>query len=654
MQPLRLVLERVLSRYAVVSFKSLALWRVLLGVACSQAVLRRWSMLEVFYAGTGAYPIEALSDRPGWSVGPLLFLSSEPALHAAFAVCLLITLVFTLGLGTRVVKWLLLPVLVIIDARTPVLFTGGELVLHLQALYACLFPLGRVLSVDAWLARRAGQCQKEPSNSATSIQTLAYPLVLLQLAVIYLFNALSKYGATWQDGTALARALGAATMVTDFGAWVASLPDPVLRALTRATLITEGSLPLLLLSPWYRRRTHALAAVLIVSLHGGIWLAMEVGSFSLAMIAHVALLWHARGAQDHVEVPSKRRRRGEALAVAALTYLMAARLGQDLMLFPNRPRLPFPAALNRVTHALGIWQPWMMFAPDPPERDFVIVTDAVTRSGRHFDPWRQIVSGRADPFQELPASVVRAHAFTRYENALSERAATKTQPFFARWVLAQRWGDDPVERFDSWLMVISTAPGDVVPEETLDGLVGIAPLPLPNALPVVSFQARGVWAPERALDRKIVPEGTHVFTPVSATMSAGCPSLTVDLGQPKSVQSAFFQADAADHFLIEGSLDGTTFRSLGEMPKLRERQHKSRVISLPGEPVRFVRVRPLRSRGFRHILSEVALFDHPVSLPALVARPSERFVSALARPTVVGIVSGSNRPSPDCPAEAAR
>jgi hypothetical protein len=41
-----------------------------------------------------------------------------------------------------------------------------------------------------------------------------------------------------------------------------------------------------------------------------------------------------------------------------------------------------------------------------------------------------------------------------------------------------------------------------------------------------------------------------------------------------------------------------------------------------------------------------------VSLPALPERPSELFVASLARPTVTGIVSGSNHPSPDCPAEA--
>lgn len=650
MHRLRSTFQVAASRYASISFKSLALWRILLGATCSHVVLRRWGMLEVFYAGDGAYPVAALADRAAWTAGPLRWVSSVPALHAAFALCLLVTVLFTMGLWTRGVKWLLLPVLFSIDARTPALFTGGELSLHLQALYACFFPLGRVLSADSWLEKRAGR-QTSASEDPTAICNFGYPLILLQLAVVYLFNTLAKDGASWQDGTAVARALGASTLVSDFGAWVARLPDWMLRSLTHGTLIIEGALPALLLSPWYRRYTHALAATLIVSLHGGIWLALEVGSFSLAMMCHVPLLLHPRGLEARVEAPSTRRRRWEAIAAVSLTYLMAARLSHDLILFPKRPRLPLPERIGAVTHALGLWQGWMMFSPNPPDRDFVIVTDAVTRGGRHFDPWRQLASDNAVPLQQLPLSVAKKHAFTRYENTLSARAHTLMHPSFARWVLRQRWGDDPVERFDAWLMVIPTDPTRVLPADKLNAHVGVMSLPLTDALPIDSFQAVGVWAPERALDRKIVPEGTHVFTPVSATMSAGCPSLIIDFGQPRNVRSAFFQADAVDQLSIAGSLDGKSFSALGEMPSLPARQHRSRVVPLTGEATRFVRLRPLRSRGFRHILSEVAFFDHLVSLPALPERPVEKFISSLERPTVVGIVSGTNHPSPDCPAE---
>lgn len=570
-------------------------------------------------------------------------------MHLFFAGCSLVALAFALGVGTRFVKWLLLPALFALNSRTPRLFTGGEVVLHGQALYALFLPVAQVLSVDAWRNRRRSP---PPSAEPTAVSSPLYPVLLLQLAVIYFFNQRAKMGVTWHDGSAVVKALGELTLVSDFGAWVAQLPPAILRASTYGTLLAEGALPFLLLSPWARKWTHALAAVLMLALHGGIHLALQIGSFSVAMLSYLPLLWHPGGEERDVVVPTRRRRQLEAIAAAGLLYVGAGRLSQDLILWPERVHVPMPAILERATLALGLWQPWMMFAPDPPERDYVVVTDAVTRRGAHFDPWQKAASGNEQPLKQLPPSLGRGHAFITYEIHLSRGADAELQAFFARWVLRQRGPDQtPIDRFDAWLMVIPTDPQLVVAADELEARVGVSSLPFDALLPIKGFEASGVWAPERAFDRKIVPEGTNVLTPVSAAMSAGCPQLTLDLGEPHRLESVFLQADSADLFWIEGSLDNKTFRPLGQMPRLQSRQHRSRVLDLHGENARYVRVRPVESRWMRHFLSEIALFDHPVALPPLTSRPSEEFYSALARPAVVGLVSGSNQSSPDCPAE---
>lgn len=640
----------MLSRYTTVSFKSLALWRIALGASCVQLVIRRWSVLDLFYTETGAYPLAAIARGVTWQAGPLAWVTSPVLLHVIFALCLLVTLAFTTGLGTRYVKWLLLPVLFTLDARTLPLFTGGEAVLHGQALYATLLPMGTVFSVDAWLDSRRAGAPRHADSQPSAICSLVYPLLLLQVAVIYFFNMRAKMGDSWHNGTAVAEALGAATLVTNFGTWVRHWPPFVLHGLTYGTLMIEGVLPLFLLSPWARRQAHAVAAVLMFALHGGIYLTLDVGSFSAAMLSYVPLLWHPRGMEANVLDRPWRGRGLEALAVMALLYIGAARLSRDLILWPDRPRLPFPTGLSKLTSALGLWQPWVMFSPHPPERDFIIVTDAVSRTGLHFDPWRNVASGYSTPLKVLPQSVVRAHVFTRYENQLSTGQRTPMHSFFAQWVLSQRAPDGAaVERFDAWLMMVSTNPALLVPAAELDRRIGMTVLPLTDALPIKSFEARGVWAPERALDGRIAPEESHVFAPVSAALSAGCPHLTLDLGAAHSLASAFLQADTHDYFVLEGSLDGQAFLPLAEMPRVDGSHFKSRIIPLPSEPVRFVRLRPAVPRGMSHFLSEIALFDHQVSLPPLSRRPMEEFLSALERPSVAGIVSGSNHP--DCQAE---
>jgi hypothetical protein len=413
-------------------------------------------------------------------------------------------------------------------------------------------------------------------------------------------------------------------------------------------------LPFLLLSPWKRRFTHAVAAALMLALHGGIYVTIDVGIFSLAMLSYLPLLWHSMDPRPRIFPWPRWRSRVDVLAVVALIYIMGVRLSRDLQVWPERPQLPLPQSLNTVTRVLGILQPWTMFAPEPPRYNFIIVTDAVTSTEHHFDPWNAAATGNAKPVRGLRASVGRADEYNTFDTYLARDPDSRLQPFFARWVLRQRDNGDQVERFDAWLLVVPTAPREVVPAERLDERVGVLQLPLADVLPVTRFEARGVWAPERAVDGKIVPEGTHVFTPVSASMSAGCSHLTLDLGGAKNLRSAFLQADAADHFTIEGSLDGMAFHALAEMTPLPQRQHLSRVVTLPGEPARFVRIRSKHSAGFQNTLSEVAVFDHLVSLPALPARSSESFFAALQRPGVVGVVSGSNHPDADCPAESPR
>jgi len=297
-----------------------------------QFVVRRWSALDIFYTESGAYPVAALGRGVSWQAGPLYWVTSPVTLHLVFASCLLVVLAFTAGLGTRYVKWLLLPVLFTIDSRVPPLFTGGEAVLHGQALYVTLFPVGAVFSADAWLSSRRRGVQLNSASEPTAIRSLVYPLLLLQLAVIYFFNMRAKSGASWHNGQAVAEALGAATLVTNLGAWVRHLPPFVLHGFTYGTLVIEGALPLLLLSPWARRRSHQLAALFMLALHGGIYLTLEVGSFSVAMLSYLPLLWHPAGMEEGVLMRTHRARQLDGLAAALLLYLGAARLSHDLIL----------------------------------------------------------------------------------------------------------------------------------------------------------------------------------------------------------------------------------------------------------------------------------------------------------------------------------
>ncbi|HSC87190.1 MAG TPA: HTTM domain-containing protein [Polyangiaceae bacterium] len=642
-----------------VSLRALGMYRILLGATCSYDLARRWWVLDAFGGDQSLYP-RALQPTAFHSFGWLSDVGTAGTLSLAIGLCLLSCLLFTAGVATRWTRFMLLPALLLVHDRFPVLTTGGEVVLHWSALYAALLPVGERYSVDHWRERRRGVTGTESSTEPSSARTPIVWLVWFQLAVIYLFNFLAKDGTAWRGGSALAQALNATSLCTPLGAWIARAPSHLLTAATYGTLVLEAALPLLLLAPWFRKQAHAAAAASMVALHLGIVLTLDVGIFSAAMLCHLPLLWHPADEQGPELAIASWHRKALPVLSALLLYVIGARLSHDLVLFRRTP-WPFPAALHRLMVHSYVIQPWMMFSPDPPQFDSVVVTHAVTRSGLVFDPYRQRMFGVTPPLAFMPESAVRSHLFTRFDNQLTTGREPRSMALFADWSMRQHalgHPDDPVEYLDVWLFKIATQPGRILPDAELDERVGVRPLPFPDRLPVKALASRGVWRAELATDGSIVPDQTHVHTPVTANFSAGCPWLRIELAEGAAAgapapRMAYLQADSADSFLLEGSLDGTHFELLTKVPPVRKAsQLTSRLVSWSPRPLRYVRVRPTSARSFYYYLSEIALFDHEVTLPEIAKAPlSHDYYTSRQRPSTAGLISAARTVDPACPAE---
>ncbi|MBK9204983.1 MAG: hypothetical protein IPL73_21630, partial [Candidatus Obscuribacter sp.] len=104
--------------------------------------------------------------------------------------------------------------------------------------------------------------------------SLAAFAIVLQIALIYLWSAVVKYGESWQDGTAVFLSLQLDQFVTPLGHTVAQLPLGWLSIMTFATLTLEWSAPLLILSPFAQPLLRRLAILALTSMHMGIMLTM--------------------------------------------------------------------------------------------------------------------------------------------------------------------------------------------------------------------------------------------------------------------------------------------------------------------------------------------------------------------------------------------
>jgi hypothetical protein len=155
-------------------------------------------------------------------------------------------------------------------------FSGAQHLLHNLILYLVFVDSGRVWSLDAWLARRRGTPLEPTPQPYWPLR-----LVRAQIAIMYFAAGFWKLGnPVWRGGDALHYILNSNVFQRMPGNVPAEL-YPVTVLLTYVTIFWELLFPFML---WWRP-TRAFAVALGVALHIGMWSTIEIGSFSLTVLA---------------------------------------------------------------------------------------------------------------------------------------------------------------------------------------------------------------------------------------------------------------------------------------------------------------------------------------------------------------------------------
>ncbi len=304
--------QRLVASYGSADPRSLGLFRIALGALLFADVASKLPEAAVHLSNAGWLPNHFALFRP---MSPYLFsvyfaFGSPLEVKLFMALHLLVCALLVVGYRTKLMQVLALVLTTSLNSRNLVLENGGTVVLNLLVVWSVFLPLGQRFSVDS--LRRSLALRRETSAPALNdradppralgpVTSLAITALLLQWATIYFFNTLHKSGAPWRDGTAVYYFLQQDRLVTGLGAWLrGALPLGGIQALTYGTLVIEGLMPLLLLSPIRPHVTRLLAFALAALLHLSIDLVLPLGSFSWAMlVVFVALLppqvWAALG-----------------------------------------------------------------------------------------------------------------------------------------------------------------------------------------------------------------------------------------------------------------------------------------------------------------------------------------------------------------------
>lgn len=284
---------------------SFSIFRILMGIAMLAVLVP--SLPDRHYLwGFGSWWVEPEARRRGWwEPLRLLFSKDNPVLFdLAYALLLVLVVVFIAGWMTRWVTPVLLVFWVALSTNSTLLTNGGDTLMRIALLFAVFAKLSEHFSVDAWMRRRRtpGAQTREPAAWARRVRRPAWLpswfgtwthntvliLCVYQILLVYLVSSVLKLsGSEWLEGSALYYALSLEQFqVLPLLSQLAWQSTPMVMVATWIALWVQLLFPVLI----FWRPSRYVALVLISGMHLGIGLFLGLWPFSLAMISLDLLL----------------------------------------------------------------------------------------------------------------------------------------------------------------------------------------------------------------------------------------------------------------------------------------------------------------------------------------------------------------------------
>lgn len=392
--------------------RSLAIFRFALAFLVLYDVCDRFPDAEAFYSDSGFFDTEFSKEESPDSYS-LNYISGSTEFQQAIFVALGISAVLLgIGYGTRwatIACWILL---VSVHVRNPFVLIGGDTLLRMMLFWSMFIPLGSAWSVDRWR-----KLKKDPAGNAPPSGTIfcaGTVCLIIQLCIMYWCAGICKLNDAWFAGTAMEYVLRLDLYVRPFGEWVLTQPF-LLKAIAYGTLVVELGVPFLLFLPFRNTQFRMLAILVMVGLHFGIELSMDVGNFGIvSMIAWLPLvpgcIWRGcRSEPVSIEVTAEKvLPRSHPLisgsiyflnTVVPLFFLAYLVLWNYYGLNPIRGTAWQPK-LDKKYFWLGwstmVAQNFQMFG-DPPEYNPIYVFNGRTRAGKEVDLIRNLPSAESRP-----------------------------------------------------------------------------------------------------------------------------------------------------------------------------------------------------------------------------------------------------------------
>lgn len=389
-----------LRKFFELDTRTLALFRIALGLLCFFDTLRRFPYINLLYTNEGLLSNHFALFAAPYPMFSLLFALSTPIeVWIFFLIGALISLSFALGYKTRTSAFLLLLFIMSVTNRNTLLIYGADTVKLNLLVFSQFLPLGVCWSVDA---RNRGQ------NDFYKYSSIITSLLFLQLAVLYFFASVQKNGTTWRDGYGLYYALFQDRIVSSLGIWVRNnAPIGVLRIASDTALYIELLATFFILMPLRTVSFRRFSFYALVLFHISIGSLLNLGVFPVAMFVHLLILISDKelsyiatffklpndsSSQDHNCCVNGLGFRKSAFcgASAMVAFIFVTHIIEGNWIFRGLTNYRAPQWVQSVVNYTSFRQSWSMFAPDAPDHDFQTIWIGELDNGEKIDLLRGI------------------------------------------------------------------------------------------------------------------------------------------------------------------------------------------------------------------------------------------------------------------------
>ena len=367
--------------YYQLDTKALAFMRIALALVILADLWIRGGDLAAFYGEEGVLPSRLMFQFAGksgiWTLCTLF--QHFNWIVFLFVLNVIAAISFLIGYQTKISNLILWILCLSFQNRNLYILQGGDDLVRLLLFFGLFLPWHQQLSIDT------------PAKIKNWHQRLAQLAYLLLVASVYFFSVNLKSSSQWHsEGSALYYALSIDVLVGPFGKWLYHYPE-LMKVLTHAVYVIEWILPILILWPSKKGYLRLLAFLMILLLHLGFALFLNVGLFFIISIVSGIGLIPGQWLKRQSFKPSiKTSRKSKFEKFFDLTKLAFISVCIFLSLFVNLSMMPWfhyqpKKEIIFSINFLRLDQFWAMFAPAVPTQSKWLVYQAYNAKGQQYD-----------------------------------------------------------------------------------------------------------------------------------------------------------------------------------------------------------------------------------------------------------------------------